>query len=197
MTLTFKWQFSMNGDTLSAEEFKRLVEEKREFIRIGTEWFRVDAAWMNEIRELMQKAEEENWTVRELLFQELPDDFATPIEEEEDPDDAERDDPLFALELQQSLRQYLEQLQDRKGLPSVPVPLGLEAELRPYQQEGFEWLVFMREQKFGACLADDMGLGKTVQLISYLSHIKETEQANDSAPALIVCPTSVLGNWQK
>lgn len=194
--LTFKWQFSMNGDTLSAEEFKRLVEEKREFIRIGTEWFRVDAAWMNEIRELMQKAEEENWTVREMLFQELPEDFATPLEEE-DPDDAERDDPLFALELQQSLRQYLEQLQDRKGLPSVPVPLGLEAELRPYQQEGFEWLVFMREQKFGACLADDMGLGKTVQLISYLLHIKETEQANVSAPALIVCPTSVLGNWQK
>ena len=193
--LTFKWQFSMNGENISAEQFKQLVEEKREFIRIGTEWFRVDAAWMNEIRDLMQKAEEESWTVRELLFREIPEDFAIPLEEEDDPDDAERDDPLFAFELQQSLQGYIDQLQDKKGLPKVAVPSTLQAELRPYQQEGFEWLVFMREQQFGACLADDMGLGKTVQLITYLLHVKATSKV--PAPAIIVCPTSVLGNWQK
>lgn len=197
--LTFKWQFSMNGENVSPEDFKRLVEEKREFIRIGTEWFRVDATWMKEIRELMQKAEDESWTVRELLFRELPDDLAIPLEEEMDADDAERDDPLFAFELQQSLRGYLQQLQEKKGLPAVAVPLSLQTDLRPYQQEGFEWLVFMREQKFGACLADDMGLGKTVQLISYLLHVKETTVAagDTPTPAIIICPTSVLGNWQK
>lgn len=67
--------------------------------------------------------------------------------------------------------------------------------LRPYQQLGLEWLVFMRNEKFGACLADDMGLGKTVQLISYLLHVHEGEQ--QQSPSLIICPTSVLGNWQK
>ncbi|MGE7842312.1 DEAD/DEAH box helicase [Lysinibacillus sp. NPDC093712] len=192
--LTFKWQFSMNGESISAEQFKKLVDEKREFIRIGTEWFRVDANWMQEMRALMQQAEDESWTVRELLFRELPEDLSAP-EEEEDADDAMRDDPLFAFELQQSLKSYMEQLQEKKGLPPVPVSLSLNASLRPYQQEGFEWLVFMREQGFGACLADDMGLGKTVQLISYLLHVYETTDAKE--PTIIICPTSVLGNWQK
>lgn len=191
--LTFKWQFSMNGESISAEQFKKLVDEKREFIRIGTEWFRVDANWMQEMRALMQQAEDESWTVRELLFRELPEDLS-PLEEE-DADDALRDDPIFAFELQQSLKSYMEQLQEKKGLPAVPVPLSLNASLRPYQQEGFEWLVFMREQGFGACLADDMGLGKTVQLISYLLHIYDTTDAKE--PSIIICPTSVLGNWQK
>lgn len=192
--LTFKWQFSMNGQSISPEQFKKLVEEKREFIRIGTEWFRVDANWMQEMRALMQQAEDESWTVRELLFRELPEDLSLPLEEE-DADDAMRDDPIFAFELQKSLKSYMEQLSEKKGLPTVPVPTSLQAELRPYQHEGFEWLVFMREQSFGACLADDMGLGKTVQLISYLLHLYET--TGDTKPSIIICPTSVLGNWQK
>ncbi|OCX63700.1 helicase [Lysinibacillus sp. AR18-8] len=192
--LTFKWQFSMNGQTISAEQFKKLVDEKREFIRIGTEWFRVDANWMQEMRELMQQAEDESWTVRELLFRELPEDLSAPLEEE-DADDALRDDPIFALEIQQSLKSYMEQLLEKKGLPAVSIPLSLQTELRPYQLEGFEWLVFMRQQGFGACLADDMGLGKTVQLITYLLHIYES--STYTKPSIIICPTSVLGNWQK
>ncbi|WP_416141336.1 DEAD/DEAH box helicase [Lysinibacillus capsici] len=192
--LTFKWQFSMNGQTISAEQFKKLVDEKREFIRIGTEWFRVDANWMQEMRELMQQAEDESWTVRELLFRELPEDLSAPLEEE-DTDDALRDDPIFALEIQQSLKAYMEQLLEKKGLPAVSIPLSLQTELRPYQLEGFEWLVFMRQQGFGACLADDMGLGKTVQLITYLLHIYES--STYTKPSIIICPTSVLGNWQK
>ncbi len=193
--LTFKWQFSMNGQMISPEQFKKLVEEKREFIRIGTEWFRVDANWMQEMRALMQQAEDESWTVRELLFRELPEDLSAPLEEE-DADDALRDDPIFALEIQQSLKAYMEQLLDKKGLPTVPIPESLQTELRPYQIEGFEWLVFMRQQGFGACLADDMGLGKTVQMIAYLLHIYEAV-ADYTKPSIIICPTSVLGNWQK
>lgn len=192
--LTFKWQFSMNGEEISAEAFQKLVDEKREFVRIGTEWFRIDAEWLNEMRELMEQAKEENWTVRDLLFRELPETLTAPIEDDTE-DDAERDDPLFAFEMQQSLQTYIEQLQNKKGLPKVAVPAKLHAELRPYQQEGFEWLVFMRDQKFGACLADDMGLGKTVQLITYMLHTVSVLQIDK--PTLIVCPTSVVGNWQK
>lgn len=192
--LTFKWQFSMNGEEVSAEAFKKLVDEKREFVRIGTEWFRIDAEWLKEMRELMEQAQEENWTVRDLLFRELPETLTATLEDS-DEEDAERDDPLFAFEMQQSLQTYLEQLQNKKGLPNVTVPAKLHAELRPYQQEGFEWLVFMRDQKFGACLADDMGLGKTIQLITYILHTVSVLQVDK--PTLIVCPTSVVGNWQK
>lgn len=190
--LTFKWQFSMNGEQISAEQFKKMVDEKRNFIRIGTEWFQIDANWLHEMRQLMEQAEEENWTVRDLLFKELPETLTETIEDE---DDAERDDPMFAFEMQQSLQKFVEQLQLKEGLPTVAVPTGLQAELRPYQQQGFEWLVFMREQKFGACLADDMGLGKTVQLITYMLHTVETLQVE--TPTIVICPTSVLGNWQK
>ena len=190
--LAFKWQLSLNGEEINAEEFRKIVDENREFVRIGDEWFRMDVNWMNEIRELMNKAEEENWTVRELLFRELPNELVAPLEE--DAED-ESDDPLFAFEMQRSLQDYVDQLTTKKGLPQIPQPAGLHAELRAYQQEGFEWLTFMREQKFGAVLADDMGLGKTVQLISYL--LNTYENLNETDPTLIICPTSVLGNWQK
>ncbi len=89
----------------------------------------------------------------------------------------------------------MEVLSDKKGLPSAGISKQLNAELRPYQEEGYDWLIFMRDNQFGAVLADDMGLGKTVQLITYLLTVHarpETEK-----PSLIICPTSVLGNWQK
>lgn len=57
------------------------------------------------------------------------------------------------------------------------------------------WLLFLRENGFGACLADDMGLGKTIQMIAYFLHVKES--GRQKAPALIIAPTSVLGNWQR
>lgn len=82
-------------------------------------------------------------------------------------------------------------------MASLDPPAGLRAELRSYQQDGFAWLAFLRRFGLGACLADDMGLGKTVQLIAYLLHAKEQAEEGRRLPSLIVCPTSVLGNWQK
>jgi len=71
-----------------------------------------------------------------------------------------------------------------------PVPRRLEAELRPYQQEGFRWLARLAELSLSACLADDMGLGKTVQIVALLLHRAK------SGPALVVAPTSVCDNWR-
>lgn len=188
--LTFNWKLSLDGHDISIDDFEKMVAENREFIRAGTEWIRVDAAWMQEIRQLMEKAEHENWTVRDLLFKDIGQEMTIPLEiEEED----YLDDPVLQFELQRSLKDYMQKIVDKQGLPEIPLPKTLHAELRPYQQVGFDWLVFMREQKFGAVLADDMGLGKTIQLISYLLHVYE----NATEPTLIICPTSVLGNWQK
>lgn len=190
--LTFDWKLSLDGHDIPLEEFQQMVADNREFIRAGTEWVRVDASWMQEIQKLMEQADTEDWTVKDLLFQELPTELEIPLEIE---DDSDRDDPMLQLELQTSLRDYVQKIMDKKGLPEVAISPSLQAELRPYQQEGFEWLCFMREQQFGAVLADDMGLGKTIQLISYLLHVYEDKKATE--PTIIVCPTSVLGNWQK
>lgn len=75
-----------------------------------------------------------------------------------------------------------------------PVPRGLRATLRPYQQSGFAWLAALHGYGLGGILADDMGLGKTVQALSLACHVRERSGAGGS-PFLVVCPTSVVGNW--
>ncbi|YAR62727.1 DEAD/DEAH box helicase [Bacillus cytotoxicus] len=80
-------------------------------------------------------------------------------------------------------------------IPKIKIPSSLQATLRPYQEHGVSWLLYLRELGFGALLADDMGLGKSIQTITYLLYVKENKL--QTGPALIVAPTSVLGNWQK
>lgn len=187
--LSFDWNFSLAGKEIDQDSFRKMVDENREFIRSGDEWFHIDPLWLKRIKELMEQADSGEWTVKDLLFQEIPEEII-PIE-----DDAESDDPLLAFSMKQSLREYIEMISDKSGLPDAGIPKTLQAELRPYQVEGYNWLVFMRDYKFGACLADDMGLGKTVQLITYLLNVHARPET--ASPSLIICPTSVLGNWQK
>lgn len=186
--IQFNWNFSLGGQEISEDQFRQMVEENRSFIRSGDQWFQIDAQWIQEIRKLLDRSEEEEWTVRDLLFQELPDELTLAADEEDE------DDPLIQFQLHQSLETYLNQLQEKKAFPEVPPSPRLLTELRPYQQLGLNWLAFMRSESFGAILADDMGLGKTIQLIAYLLHVHEQDAEK---PSLIICPTSVLGNWQK
>lgn len=90
-------------------------------------------------------------------------------------------------------RTLISQLQDFKGLTVVEPPARLQAELRPYQQQGLNWLVFLQRFGFGGILADDMGLGKTLQTLALLLHLKNNGQLEK--PALLVCPTSLTSNW--
>lgn len=80
------------------------------------------------------------------------------------------------------------------GLHEIAPPAGFSATLRPYQQQGLAWLQALRELGFGGVLADDMGLGKTVQVLAHLA--TEHTAGRLAEPALVVCPTSVIGNWE-
>jgi superfamily II DNA or RNA helicase len=96
--------------------------------------------------------------------------------------------------------EILEKLTGLRGLPQRTLPTGLRAKLRHYQKEGFSWLAFLHENRFGACLADDMGLGKTLQALALLAAIKESrEREHPGSPPvfLIVVPPSLLFNWEK
>lgn len=86
-------------------------------------------------------------------------------------------------------------LRDFEGISAVPTPAGLKAELRPYQQQGVNWLQFLREYGFHGILADDMGLGKTLQTLTHL--LIEKQAGRLDAPALVVAPTSLMGNWRR
>ncbi|OIQ71990.1 RNA polymerase-associated protein RapA [mine drainage metagenome] len=87
-----------------------------------------------------------------------------------------------------------QKLKNFSGITPVPVPAGLNATLRPYQQEGLNWLQFLREYGLGGVLADDMGLGKTLQVLTLLQARKE--QGAATGPALLIVPTSLLHGWQ-
>src|SRR5690606_37640327 len=78
--------------------------------------------------------------------------------------------------------------------PLAP-PVGLKAELRPYQLRGFEWLTFLWRHGLGGILADDMGLGKTIQTLAFMAQAREEAVEGDQPPFLVVAPASVVGNW--
>lgn len=92
----------------------------------------------------------------------------------------------------EALRGKLQQLRTRKQ--TAKPPRGFKATLRPYQQDGLAWLDFLAEAGLGGILADDMGLGKTVQVLAHILGMKQRKQLAE--PALVVCPTSLVGNWQ-
>src|SRR5579862_6931901 len=87
-------------------------------------------------------------------------------------------------------------IRDFKGVPSVDLPRGLQADLRPYQKDGFDFLSHLTRIKLGGILADDMGLGKTLQTLTWLAWLKERNTKNPK-PSLVICPASVLHNWRR
>ena len=94
-----------------------------------------------------------------------------------------------------ALRNLAAELRQSHSRRPVAVPRALKATLRPYQRDGLTWLDFLARTGLGGVLADDMGLGKTVQVLAHL--LKEREAGRLDAPALVVCPTSVVGNWHE
>ncbi len=90
------------------------------------------------------------------------------------------------------LRAHLEQL--RSAAVPADTPEGFRAELRPYQRDGLAWLDFLSDAGLGGVLADDMGLGKTVQVLAHL--VSEKARGRLDLPALVVAPTSLVGNWR-
>ena len=92
------------------------------------------------------------------------------------------------LELARKLKRF-------KRMKKVAAPKALQAELRPYQQDGLSWLQFLREYGLNGILADDMGLGKTIQTLSHLQ-LEKQRLGNKLPPSLVICPTSLLHNWK-
>ena len=105
--------------------------------------------------------------------------------------------PTFVGAVQSALEESSPQnLPFRREIHNIPVPQGVKAQLRPYQQKGFSWMVHLHKQGFGGCLADDMGLGKTLQTLTLLQYIYKPSAPKQPA-TLIVVPTSLLHNWRR
>ena len=94
-----------------------------------------------------------------------------------------------------AMRELGRKLKNFKGIKKVAAPRGLKATLRDYQQQGLNWLQFLRSYEFNGILADDMGLGKTVQTLAHL--LLEKERKRMDKPCLIIAPTSLMSNWRR
>jgi len=104
------------------------------------------------------------------------------------------------IKLPQEDEEIIDRLTTFDKIEARPLPSKLKAKLRTYQKDGYAWLAFLYENRFGACLADDMGLGKTIQAISLLGGIKEgrirCSGRAEQYPHLVVLPPSLLFNWE-
>lgn len=170
--LKFNWQLALDGDPLTEREMDELAESHRPVVRLRDQWVVVDP-------DLVRKARK-----RELGLLQPVDALAVALTGEAEID-GERVEAVPTG--------VLAHLRDRlvEGPSAAAQPAGLHATLRDYQLRGLAWLDLMTSLGLGGCLADDMGLGKTVTLIAL--HLRR----NKAAPTLVVCPASLLGNWQR
>ena len=104
--------------------------------------------------------------------------------------------PIVEVEAEGWLEDMLNSLSEGVKITPVKTPRTFHGKLRPYQKKGVSWLAYLNKFGLGACLADDMGLGKTIELIALLLHERAGKRVKKLAPTLLICPMSVVGNWQ-
>ncbi|MBU6530322.1 DEAD/DEAH box helicase [Streptomyces sp. A108] len=170
--LQFRWQLAIGGDPLTEAEMDALAESHRPVVRLRDRWVLVDPALVRRARK------------RDLGLLDPVDALSVALTGTAEADGETVDVvPAGALA---ALRDRL-----TAGVRPAEPPPGLDATLRDYQLRGLAWLDLMTSLGLGGCLADDMGLGKTVTVIAL--HLERAR----SEPTLVVCPASLLGNWQR
>ncbi|MBT3391446.1 MAG: DEAD/DEAH box helicase [Chloroflexi bacterium] len=187
--ISYRWQLSVGETELSEEEFRALAKLKSPLVQIRGQWVSLDAEQIDAAIKFWEKQKlQGEMSLLEALRMGLGGETSA------------SGLPIDGVETDGWLSAWLENFSQSEKLEELPQPAGLDGQLRPYQQYGYSWLVFLRRWGLGACLADDMGLGKTIQTISLLLLEKEGQthgQTHRSAPTLLIAPTSVVTNWER
>ncbi|MEV4704257.1 DEAD/DEAH box helicase [Actinoplanes sp. NPDC049316] len=174
--VSYNWGLALGGRVLTEDELAVLARVKVPLVRMRGRWVHLDPERLRAGLEFLRRGGGTMTAGDALRLVRLlpPEEMPLPVAEV-------RGHGWVAELLSGRLGERLELREP---------PADLLAVLRPYQKRGFSWLAFLDGLGLGACLADDMGLGKTVQLLALLAHWR-------SGPTLLVCPLSVLGNWQR
>ncbi|MFB7530966.1 DEAD/DEAH box helicase [Streptomyces sp. NPDC056178] len=182
--LAFDWWFALGDQKLSRAELDRLAEANRPVVRLRDQWVLIDPEEARRARE----TEDRKVSPIDALGAVLT--GSTEV-------DGRRIDVRATGWLEQLRRRLADPESDGPGSAGQTVgqPPALAATLRDYQLRGLNWLHTMTSLGLGGCLADDMGLGKTITLIALHLHRQSIESA--AGPTLVVCPTSLMGNWQR
>ncbi|MGW4463963.1 DEAD/DEAH box helicase [Micromonospora sp. NPDC004704] len=177
--LEFNWQVALGGTPLSAAEMDQLVEAHRPIARLRGRWVLVDPETVRRARQRVLPALSPVAALGAALTGTVE---------------------IDGRSVRVGSTGWLEDLRRRivdadGGSEPLPAPAGLAATLRDYQLRGLRWLIRMTSLGLGACLADDMGLGKTITLIAL--HLHRSRDPETAGPTLVVCPASLLGNWER
>ncbi|MEG4091580.1 DEAD/DEAH box helicase [Microcoleus sp. Pol12B4] len=182
--LNFKWELTIGGQRLSKAEFDRLIALNSPLVEINGEWVELRAPDVKAAQTFFASRKEQMTLSLEDALR-LASGDSQMIEKL----------PVVNFEATGQLQELLNTLSDNQAVSAIATPASFRGQLRPYQALGAGWLAFLERWGLGACLADDMGLGKTIELIAFLVHLQEKDSLE--APTLLVCPTSVLGNWER
>nr|WP_239586818.1 DEAD/DEAH box helicase [Shouchella xiaoxiensis] len=178
----FQYSIAIGNQTIDENEFKQFVQEKQPFIYVNGEWIAWDPTLATELKQYLERVNQ-HYSYLEAWKMEETESFPEQLE-----------DVDFKIQWSDSLKDKLTDLY-KNDPEETPLPAQFNGNLRPYQKKGFDWLIHLRKVGFGGCLADDMGLGKSIQTIAYMLYVLEN-QPNKKAPFLLICPTSLLYNWQ-
>ena len=178
----FRWELAVGEHTLTEQEVADLVEAQQPLVRVRGQWMYVDADRLARARAFLARRSHGSgqMSVGEVL--------ATLGALEDGPGGL----PVVDVEAQGWLADLLSGEVDHRIAP-MTAPEGFKGELRPYQERGLAWLSFLESVGLGGVRADDMGLGKTVQLLALMCG----EPPAEGGPTLLVCPMSLVGNWQR
>lgn len=173
--LEFSYEIAIGNEKISLEEFNKLVEGSNGLVKYKNKYVLIDKEESKKIFEQIAKANLKSLSRMELIHASMSGQL--------DQYDFDYDSAFAKI------------IQDFTKPVDVTPPQELKGELRPYQMTGLKWLWTNVSKGFGVCMADDMGLGKTIQVISLI--LKMKEEGTLTKPVLVICPTTLMGNWMK
>ncbi|MBN2197228.1 MAG: DEAD/DEAH box helicase [Polyangiaceae bacterium] len=179
--LQVDWEVVIGDEPLTAQELAALAKQKAPLVQFRGAWVAIDPRELGDIQKRLAGGVSK-LTTREAIQAVLA-------------GEARQGGLSIAVTASGVVAELVERLRNG-GAKELGAPRSLRATLRPYQERGLNWLVTMGSLGLGACLADDMGLGKTMQFLAFLLRRKD-EARRDARPALLIAPTSVVGNWER
>jgi superfamily II DNA or RNA helicase len=181
--LDFDWEIALGDQVISREEFLRLIQMKVPLVKLNGRMVVLSADALKAAARFAERSlgQMEQMTVGQALA------MAAGV--------TEGTEKLPALQFEGD--GWLASLFKPGSADPTPTPVGFCGQLRPYQERGLHWLACLRDRGLGACLADDMGLGKTIQLLTLLLREQERMAPKRPGPTLLICPTSVVTNWER
>lgn len=216
--MAYDWEVAIGDETLSEDEFEHLASLKLPLVQVRGEWVElrpeaIDAA----IDFFKKKGKAREITLGEVMRLGLSLEGGGVGEGKNGGDGVGGADypksgmglPVVGIEAEGWLKEMIDSFAgagaegegDGAKITPIAPPKAFNGTLRPYQVKGVSWLAYLSRFGFGACLADDMGLGKTIEMIAFLLHVREIAAGQDGDPdldpTLLICPMSVVGNWQR